>query len=108
MATQPWYIHDTYPAFSIILNVEAAADNITGLTASSFKMSIRNLASNTDTVGTGTFTITTANPAVITYQFSDADTLVGTNVNLFVEATFSGLGGGVAIYDGIPWTFTGS
>lgn len=108
MAFQPWYQHQTYPAISIPLNVEGSADNITGLTVNSFSMVIRNLANNTDTAGTGVFTITTSNPAVVTYQFTDADTLVGTNVNLFVEAVFPGAGGGKAIYDPIAFTFTGS
>lgn len=106
MGFQPWYAHQTYPAISIPLNVEGVADNITGLTVASFTMLIRNLATNTDTTGTGVFTITTATPAVITYQFSDADTLIGTNVNLFVKASFPGPPSGVAIYDPISFTFT--
>jgi hypothetical protein len=105
---QPWYQHQTYPAISIPLNVEGSADNITGLTVNSFKMVIRNLATNTDTTGTGTFAITTSTPAVVTYQFSDADTLVGTNTNLIVEATFPGAGGGNAVYDPISFPFTAS
>ena len=106
MAFQPWYAHQTYPAISIPLNVEGSADNITGLTFSSFTMIIRNLATNTDTTGTGTFAVTTSNPALITYQFSDADTLVGTACSLFVEAVFPGGGGGKAVYDPISFTFT--
>ena len=106
MGFQPWYQHQTYPAISIPLNVEGAADNITGLTAASFSMIIRNLANNTDTTGTGTFTVTTTNPAVITYQFSDADTLAGTNCNLIVKANFPGPPAGVAVYDPISFTFT--
>ena len=113
MAFQPWYAHQTYPAISIPLNVEGAADNITGLTGGvsgqpgcSFTMVIR--SGNVDTNGTGTFAITTSNPALITYQFTDADTLVGTGCNLFVEAVFPGAGGGKAVYDPIAFTFTAS
>jgi hypothetical protein len=105
---QPWYQHDTFPAISIPLNVEGSADNITGLTVGSFTMVIHNLADSTDTVGTGTFTITTISPAVITYQFSDADTLVGLSTNLFVKAVFPGAGGGTALYDPVAFVFTAS
>lgn len=111
MGVQPWYQHCIYPAIPISLNVEGNADNITGLTAASFTMVIRNLATNTDTTGTGTFTVTTANPAVISYQFSDADTMVATSVQLIVEAVFPAGGGslsGKAIYDPVPFTFTPS
>ena len=108
MGFQPWYQHDTYPAIQIPLNVEAVADNITGLTAASFTMVIRNLSAATDQTGTGTFTVVTTNPALVSYQFSDADTMFGTNCELFIEAIFPGAGGGKAIYDPIPFTFTPS
>lgn len=106
MGYQPWYAHDTYPAIQIPLNVEGVADNITGLTAANLKMIIRNLSAATDQTGTGTFTIVTSNPAVVNYQFSDADTTFGQNCALFIAATFPGAGGGVAYYDPIPFTFT--
>ncbi len=105
MGFQPWYQHQTYPAIAIPLNVEGNPDNITSLTASSFTMVIHP-SSGTDVTGTGTFTVVTSNPAVVTYQFSDADTLVGQNVSLFVEAVFPGTGGGKAVYDPIAFTFT--
>lgn len=106
MGVSPWYQHDTYPAISITLDVEGNPDNVTGLTPTSFTMVIRNLATGTDTNGTGTFTITTPSPAVITYQFSDTDTMVGTNTELIIKATFPGAGGGIAVYDPIPFPFT--
>lgn len=109
MSVQPWYVGCTFPAIPIALNVDGATDNITGLTAASFKMIIRNLATNTDTTGTGTFAITTANPAVITYQFSVADTNVATSTELIIEATFpagSGSLSGNGIYDPVQFTFT--
>jgi hypothetical protein len=109
VAFQPWYVHQTFPAISIPLDVEGNPDNITSLTTASFTMVIRNLATNIDTTGTGTFGITTSNPAVITYQFSDADTQIATNVNLFIKANFPAASpslAGVAIYDPIAFTFT--
>ena len=108
MGYQPWYQHDTYPAINIPLNVEAAADNIAGMTAASFKMVIRDVSAATDRTGTGTFTVVTSNPAVVSYQFSDADTTFGLNCALIVEAVFPGAGGGNAVYDPIPFTFTPS
>ena len=109
MATQPWYAGDTFPAIPIALNVDGVADNITGLTTSSFQMIIRNTATNTDTIGTGTFANLVANPASISYQFSVADTNVATSTQLIIKATFPAGGGnlsGTAIYDPVPFVFT--
>lgn len=107
MAFQPWYVGDTYPALQIPLNIDGnTPDNITGLSPSSFKMIIRNLSTGLDTTGTGTFSIVTYSPAVINYQFSDADTRIGTTTNLFIEATFPNPGGGLAVYDPISFAFT--
>ncbi len=108
MGYQPWYQHNTFPAIQIPLNVEAIADNITGLTASSFTMIIRDLSAATDRTGTGTFAVITSNPAVVSYQFSDADTTFGLNCELFIEAVFPGAGGGKAVYDPVPFAFTAS
>ena len=112
MGFTPWYQHQTFPAISIPLNVEGAADNIgsSGLNipVANFSMVIRDLARNQDTAGTGTFAIVTASPAVVSYQFSDADTLVGTNTELFVEAIVPGVGGGKIVYDPIAFPFTAS
>lgn len=69
-------------------------------------MVIRDLSQGRDTTGTGTFSIVTYSPAVINYQFSDADTLVGTNTELIIEAIFPGVGGGKAVYDPIVFPFT--
>lgn len=106
MAFQPWYQHDTYPPLPITLNVEGNADNITGLTAASFTMIIRDTVAKVDTTGTGTFVVTGSNPASVTYQFSDADTLVGASCQLIIEAIFPGTGGGKAVYDPIAFNFT--
>lgn len=72
-------------------------------------MIIRNLATNTDTTGTGTFTVIAASPASISYQFSDADTMIGTNTALIIEAAFpagSGSLAGRVVYDPVPFPFT--
>jgi hypothetical protein len=103
---QPWYQGDTYPALQIPLNVEGNADNITGLTASSFTMILRNTggANPVDTVGAGTFTIVTSSPAVVDYTFSPNDVATVWSGYLVVKAVFPG--GGVAIYDPIAFSIT--
>lgn len=108
MGYQPWYVGDTYPALQIPLNVDGTADNITSLTANSFTMTLRNtgVSPAVDTTGTGTFTIVTSNPAVITYQFSIADVTTAGIYLLIIKATFPGGGGGIAIYDPVAFTLT--
>ncbi len=110
MGYQPWYTGDTFPALTIPLNVEGSPDNITGLTTGSFAATMRrlDLQPNTDTPGTGTFTIVTANPAVITYQFSPGDVATAGTYSIFIKATFPNPGGGIAVYDPIPFTLTQS
>lgn len=108
MAYQPWYTGDTYPALSIPLNVEGSADNITGLSTANLALTLRrtDVQPNTDTNGTGVFTITTPNPAVVTYQFSSTDVSTAGSYLLFIKATFPGAGGGVAVYDPIAFVLT--
>ena len=110
MGFQPWYATQVYPALQIPLNTDSAPDNITGLTASNLTMILRNisLTTPTDTTGAGTFTIVTANPAVVNYQFNilDVNVTQTTNFLLIVEAVFPGAGGGKAVYDPFPFTIT--
>lgn len=103
MAYQPWYVGQTYPPLDIPLNTDNGPDNIVGILTSNLTMVIHSSSGN-DTTGSGTFVIKNSNPAEITYQFSTADVAVAGNFNLFVKAVFPG--GGVAIYDPIPFTIT--
>lgn len=107
MAYQPWYIGQTYPALQITLNIDGATDNITGLLTSAFTMIFHNTAVSpaTDTTGTGTFAVVTANPAVVTYTFSTADVAAAFNGQLFVKAVF--VAGGTAVYDPISFQISG-
>lgn len=106
MGYQPWYKTETYPSLQIPLNVEGNADNITSLTAASFTMILRNtsVAPAADTIGTGTFAVVTPNPAVITYTFSTTDVATVWSGFLIVKATFTG--GGIAVYDPIPFAIS--
>lgn len=108
MGYQPWYTGCTYPAIQIPLNVEGSPDNITALNTSNLAMILRNTgtAPPTDATGTGTFTIVTSNPALITYQFSSGDVASAGSFQLIIKATFPGGGGGVAVYDPITFTIT--
>lgn len=103
MAYQPWPKGQTYPALKIPLNVEGNADDITNLVTTNFTMILRNtgVAPASDTIGTGTFAIVTASPAVITYTLSASDVASVWTGSLLVKAVFSG--GGIAIYDAIPF-----
>lgn len=106
MAYQPWYQLQTYPALQIPLNVESTPDNITGMSPSNFTMILRNtaVAPAIDTTGTGTFTIVTSNPAVVTYTFSTADVASTFSGVLFIRAVFPG--GGIAVYDPVSFVIT--
>jgi hypothetical protein len=83
--------------------VESTADNITGITTGQITL-IFHPNTGADFNGTGTVAITTANPAVITYTPSTGDVASVFNGTIFVKAIFPG--GGIAIYDPIPFTIT--
>ena len=105
---QPWYQHQTYPAISIPLTVGGVADNISSLTAANFEILLRNSTTGQDTTGVGTVTITTANPAVITYKFAPADVATAWGGFLVVVAFFppSFAANDQAIWDPIPFVVT--
>jgi hypothetical protein len=103
MGYQPWYATQTYPAWQIPLNVESTPDTITGLTATAFTM-IFHEPGVADTVGTGTFAIVTASPAIVTYTPSAADVANVFNGELIVKAAFAA--GSIAVYDPIPFVVT--
>ncbi len=100
---QPWYTTQTYPSLSIPLLVSGSADNITGIAANSFVMTFRT-AAGSDTIGTGTFSIITFNPAVVSYTFSTADVSAAFAGALIISTTFPQ--GGNAVYDPIAFTVT--
>lgn len=106
MGYQPWYQKQTYPALQLLLNVEGNPDNITGLAPTAFGLILRNTSVSpvTDLIGTGTFTIVTANPAVVTYTFSAADVAQPFSGLLIVTAQFTPTG--LAVWDPIAFVIT--
>lgn len=86
--------------------MEGNPDNIGSLTAGSFTLVMRNTSTNPvkDTNGTGTITIVSSNPAVISYTFSQADVSAPFTGVLFIHAVFPG--NLVAIWDPINFVIT--
>ncbi len=103
MAISPWYVGQTDPPLTITLNLDSGAENLTGVQASQLSMTFRNTNGTFDTSGTGTFAITTANPAVITYTLSANDVANPGTFSLIIKKTTSS---GVKIYDPISFTLT--
>src|SRR5438094_8951020 len=103
MSVTPWYTTQTAPALQITLNTDSGPDTITGLVAGNFTMVLRNTGLGSDTNGTGTFAIVSANPAIVTYSFSSGDVTTAGSYSLIVKAVFAS---GTKIYDGVPFTIT--
>jgi hypothetical protein len=106
MATsyQAWYQFQCYPAWDIVLNTDAGADDLTGVDITKFTMTFR------DTLGTGTFSLKVAYPAEILYKPSPADVALPFNGQLFIKALFppSGTSADLVCYDPIPFVVLAS
>lgn len=93
MPLNPWKTTQQAPLWTITLNTDSGADNITGLVAGNFSMIFKQTSQGAnqgvETTGTGTFAIVTANPAVITYQVSVTDVTNAGTYAVTVWATFS-------------------
>ena len=100
----PWYTGQTSPVLDILLNNDGGPENITGLIASNFALSIQSVL-GVDQTGAGTFSIVATNPAEIHYAVNAADVTTKGTYNAFVKATFPD---GVRIYDPIIWTIIAS
>lgn len=87
---QSWHTGQTYPVWSIPLNTDAGPDNITGLTASNISLYFRNTTVNppVDTIGTGTLTIQSSNPASIFYRPSTTDVASPFTGQIVIKAQF--------------------
>ncbi len=83
---QPWYVGMTATTLQIPLMVGSNADDITSLSASNFSYTFQPTNGISDTTGTGTLTIITSNPAVISIKFSPADVAQTFSGNIFVKA----------------------
>jgi len=72
---QKWHQHQTYPVWDIPLMTDEGPDNITGLSTSNISLYFRDTSTvpPTDTIGTGTITILSTNPAEIYYKPSTTD-----------------------------------
>jgi hypothetical protein len=55
---QPWYTGDTHPVLQFVLNTDGVPDNIA------------EALPQTNTTGTGVFTIVSTNPVIVSYQIS--------------------------------------
>ncbi len=82
---QPWYVGMTATTLQIPLNVGTQADDITSLSASNFTITLHPF-SGIDITGTGTVTIITSSPALISYKFSVADVANPFSGQIFVKA----------------------
>lgn len=105
MAFQPWFQNMTSPSWQVTLNTDSGAENLTGIAASALSLIIRRVDVNppVDQAGAGSFVITQANPAIITYTINTADVAVAGNFQLFFKCAFSN---GTAFYDPITFNIT--
>jgi hypothetical protein len=86
--------------WTITLNTDSGADNLTGIVVANISIIIKNMSSLVETTSTGAITIVTANPAVITWQPTSADAGTPGYYNVIPQVTFST---GPFRYDPIPW-----
>lgn len=101
---QPWYTGCVYPSWDIPLNTDSGPDDITNAPINTFTLTFH--ASNgTDTLGTGTFSVKTLNPAEVYYQPSAADVAAPFTGYLYIKCQFNGL---TTVYDPIGGATTGS
>lgn len=104
---QPYHIGDTYPTWEIPLNTDAGPDNLTGVSASNISLYFRNTTVNppTDTIGTGTLTINSTNPAEIYYKPSTTDVASPFTGQIVIKVQFppSHSSADEAVFDGIPF-----
>lgn len=72
---QLWHVGMRFPAWDIPLATDEGPDDITGVSVGDISLYFRNTTTNppTDTLGTGTITIMSYNPAEIFYKPSAAD-----------------------------------
>lgn len=102
---QPWHVGDTYPTWEIPLNTDAGPDNLTGVSAGNISLYFRNTTTNppTDTIGTGTLTINSSNPAEIYYKPSTTDVTAPFTGQIVIKIQFgpSHSTADEAVYDGI-------
>lgn len=103
MGISPTQVGSYGKPWSITLNTDTGADNITGVVVGNISVVIKNMSSLVETTSTGTITIVTANPAVITWQPTTNDTASIGYFNVIVVIQFSG---GPIRYDPIPWVIT--
>lgn len=99
MGVSPQYVGRYGKPWTITLNTDSGADNITGINAASISVTLRS-AGGTDVVSTGAITVVTSNPAVIQWQPTSADYAAAGEFSADVTVTFPT---GPVDYDPIPF-----
>lgn len=87
---QPYRVGNTFPSWLIPLNTDAGTDDITGVNLADITLYFRNTSVTppTDSVGTGTISIQSANPAQILYKPSATDVASPFTGAIVVKAKF--------------------
>lgn len=107
---QQWHIAMTYPVWDIPLNTDEGPDNITGLTTSNISLYFRDTTTTppADTIGTGTITILSYNPAEIYYKPSTTDVASAFTGAIVIKAKFPSAFDATTetVYDPIPFVIS--
>ena len=107
---QRWHVSETYPVWDIPLNTDEGPDDITGLSTSNISLYFRNttVTPPVDTIGTGTITILSANPAEIYYKPSTTDVASTFTGAIVIKAKFPSAFDTTtqAVYDEIPFVIS--
>lgn len=107
---QPWYVLDTFPGWSIPLATDNNVEDLTGINTNDITLIFRNTSvrPSVDTVGTGTFTITNAKPAILFYKPSAADVASPFSGVIIIRILFppSFSSADLVTYDPIPFTIS--
>lgn len=106
---QDWYTGQTFPAWDIPLARDGGVEDITNVLLSTFSMTFRTVG-NQNTIGTGTFSVKTLNPAEVYYKPSPADVASAFNGTLIVKCFFPPSNGvnDEVVYDPIPFVIKGA
>ncbi len=88
MAITPWFVGDLAPAWNINLVNDSGTANLAGVTTGNLAFVYKNMATGAKVTGTGSFTITQANPGIVQYQHAAADVDTPGNYQTYVVVTF--------------------
>lgn len=107
---QQWHTGMTFPAWDIPLATDAGPDDLTGVSVGDISLYFRNTTTNppTDTLGTGTITIMSYNPAEIFYKPSTTDVASVFTGQIVIKAKMPPSHGtsDLTEWDGIPFSIS--